>query len=245
MTYCNIDDDILRASDVDLNLFRARRVNGRSMMAITTVFFCCSIPNRAGHFSWSTFQSNLYLLVRPFIHSDDAFIRPILRSPFSAKRSFRFSRLKRDDSVNLLDLGRPRQRRFMDRERYLRVPIPRVEIYLRPPRRNYEQQAKVPTVTILLLFSSSSLSFSFSSIFFFSILFGPLSIIVMKVHRNVLSNMRRAISRVCRETHGVENSRKCSCHRKCERYSFTKLIISLRWKGRRRKGEILGWAKLN
>lgn len=165
-------------------------------------------------------------------------------SPFPAKRSFRFSRLKRDDSVNLLDLGRPRQRRFMDRERYLRVPIPRVEIYLRPPRRNYEQQAKVPTVTILLLFSSSSLSFSFSSIFFFSILFGPLSIIVMKVHRNVLSNMRRAISRVCRETHGVENSRKCSCHRKCERYSFTKLIISLRWKGRRRKGEILGFGEI-
>lgn len=184
MTYCNIDDDILRASDVDLNLFRARRVNGRTDGHYTTAFFCYSIPNRAGHFSWSTFQSNLYLLVRPFIHSDDAFIRPILRPPFPAKRSFPFSRLKRDDSVNLLDLGRPRQRRFMDRKRYLRVPIPRVEIYLRPPRTNYEQQAKVPTVTILLLFSASSLSFSFSSTFF-SILFGPLSIIVMKAHRNI------------------------------------------------------------
>lgn len=36
MTYCNIDDDILRADDVDLNLFRARRVNGRARMAINS-----------------------------------------------------------------------------------------------------------------------------------------------------------------------------------------------------------------
>lgn len=91
-------------------------------MAITP-FFCYSIPNRTGHFSWSTFQSNLYLLVRPFIHSDDAFIRPILRPSFPAKRSFPFSK----ETILNLDLGRPRQRRFMDRERYLRVPILRVE----------------------------------------------------------------------------------------------------------------------
>lgn len=218
-----------------------------------TGFFLCHSISESGR---DIFHGRLFNLIYIYSleHSYTRRVHPTnsARSPFPkrAKRSFPFSRLEGDDSVNLLDLGRLRQRRFKDRERYLRDPISRVERY------TFGHTAHVGTMNsegkYRSLRSSSPLSFLVLFLFFFfrsffSILFAPLSIIVMKARVLSLSlspsNMRRAISRVCRETHGVENSRKCSCHRKCGRYSFTKLIISPRVEKedeRRRRGEILG-----
>jgi len=49
--YCSIENDISRPGDVDLNLFRVRRVNGAARATITAVVSYYSVPNREGHFS--------------------------------------------------------------------------------------------------------------------------------------------------------------------------------------------------
>lgn len=227
MTYCNIDDDILRADDVDLNLFRARRVNGRARMAIT------SPPSFAtvSQIGQDIFHSRLFNLIyicsldhsHTHIHTGNTF-RPIPSSLLPAKRSFSFSRFRESSGFRSSSSAA-----FQESKAISWSPNSASrDIPSTTSRRNYEQRKYRP-----LRFFSSFLShlfiFPFLPFFFFVDFIRSAEYHCdERAHRGVLSDMRRAISRVCHETHGVENSRKFSCHRECERYSFTKLIISLR-----------------
>lgn len=194
MTYCNIDDDILRADDVDLNLFRARRVNGRARMAIT------SPPSFAtvSQIGQDIFHSRLFNLIyicsldhsHTHIHTGDTF-RPIPPSLLAAKRSFSFSRFRESPGFRSSSSAA-----FQESKAISQSPNSASrDIPSTTSRRNYEQRKYRP-----LRFFSSFLShlfiFPFLPFFFLSILFGPLSIIVMK-------ERTAAFSRICGERYRV------------------------------------------